>query len=148
MLLTRKIVPICIRSLILVSISCYILAYATPVVPIPANIPGATTVSAEQLIDLAGRLPDLVIIDSRIREDRREGYIENSISLPDEETNCTTLSRIVPQKTTPTLFYCNGVKCGRSVRSVHIALKCGYTDVYWFRGGFEEWKDKQFLFEK
>ena len=76
------------------------------------------------------------------------GTAEFSISLPDEDTNCKTLAQVVPKKTTPALFYCNGIKCGRSVRAVRIALKCGYKDVYWFRGGFEEWTEKQYLFEK
>lgn len=145
---TQKIVPFCIRYLVILSSFFYISGHTTPVVPVPADIPGATTVTAEQLIDIAARLPDLVIIDSRIQEDRREGFIQNSISLPDEDTNCKTLAQVVPKKTTPALFYCNGIKCGRSVRAVRIALKCGYKDVYWFRGGFEEWTEKQYLFEK
>lgn len=119
---------------------------AAPVVPVPEQIPGATTVSAEELINLAERLPALVIVDSRIQEDRRQGYIEHSISLPDVDTNCESLAKIIPAKATPALFYCNGVKCGRSVVAVGAALKCGYTEVYWFRGGFEEWQDKQYLF--
>lgn len=119
---------------------------AAPIVPVPEHIPGATTVDAEQLINLAGRLPNLVLVDSRIPEDRKQGYIEHSVSLPDINTSCDTLSLIIVDKTTPALFYCNGVKCGRSVVAVNAALKCGYSEVYWFRGGFEEWKDKQYLF--
>jgi rhodanese-related sulfurtransferase len=45
---------------------------------------------------------------------------------------------------TPVIFYCNGVRCDRSGRAVRIAVACGYRDVYWFRGGIEEWRVKQF----
>lgn len=114
----------------------------------PDEIPGSTKVGAEGVIKLAGHVPNLRIIDARIRMDRRQGYIEGSISLPNIETDCDSLAEVVPHKTTPVLFYCNGPKCGRSVISVRRALECGYTDVYWFRGGFEEWKQSGYPFLK
>ena len=121
-------------------------AAAAPVVPVPEQIPGVKRVDAETVIDLAAKLPKLIIIDSRVAGDRKMGYIENSVSLPDAKTNCKSLAKIIPAKTTPVLFYCNGVKCGRSVVATRIALQCGYQDIYWFRGGFEEWRAKQFPF--
>ena len=121
-------------------------AMGAPVVPVPEQIPGAKRVDAEAVIDLANKLPKLVLIDSRIAGDRKMGYIESSISLPDAKTNCKSLTKIIPAKTTPVLFYCNGVKCGRSVVATRIALQCGYKNIYWFRGGFEEWRAKQFPF--
>lgn len=108
-------------------------------VEIPDKIPGTTLVDAEGVVRLATSLRKLIIIDARIEGDRRHGFIEGSVSLPDQKTNCTSLEKIIPRKDTPTLFYCNGVHCGRSVISSKIALKCGYTNLYWFRGGFEEW---------
>ena len=110
----------------------------------PLTIPGTMKVSAEKVIELAEKLPDLVIIDARITSDRVQGYIEGSISLPNINTNCNSLAKFIPAKNAPVLFYCNGVKCGRSVKSSRIAIKCGYTNIYWFRGGFEEWKAKKF----
>ncbi len=121
-------------------------AVAAPVVPVPDQIPGVTRVDAEAVIDIAAKLPKLVIVDSRVAGDRKMGYIENSISLPDAKTNCKSLAKIIPTKTTPVLFYCNGVKCGRSVVATRTALQCGYRNIYWFRGGFEEWRAKQYPF--
>jgi len=114
----------------------------------PDAIPGTTKVDAEGLIALVEKIPDLIVIDSRIRTDRTQGFIEGSKSLPDIETNCMTLARIVPARTKPVLFYCNGPKCGRSVKSAKVALDCGYSRVYWFRGGFEEWKEKRYPYLK
>ena len=110
--------------------------------PAPPSIPGSTKVDAEKLIELVGSMPNLLIIDARIRMDRKQGYIEGSISLPDIETDCSSLAVTISSKTTPVLFYCNGPKCGRSVKSVIKANECGYKNIYWFRGGFEEWKEK------
>lgn len=109
----------------------------------PQSIPGTTKVTAEDIFLLVEEKPDLVIIDARIKSDRIQGYLEGSVSLPDVDTNCKKLSNFISNKTSPILFYCNGVKCGRSGKSSKIALKCGYKNVYWFRGGFEEWKEKK-----
>ena len=114
----------------------------------PEEIEGSTKIDAESLIKLARDHDDLVIIDSRIKADRRQGYIADSISLPDTETNCTSLLRVIHRKNTTTVFYCNGPKCRRSDRAIITARECGYTNIYWFRGGFEEWKNKNYLISK
>jgi len=108
----------------------------------PLELPGATKVTAEQLIELASSRPDLVIVDSRIAGDRQKGFIESSVSLPNTKTNCQSLASVLPKKKSPALFYCNGVKCGRSAKAIKIAVQCGYTNLYWFRGGFEVWLNK------
>ncbi len=114
----------------------------------PESIEGSTTINAESLIQLAQEHDNLAIIDSRIRADRHQGHIANSISLPDTDTDCTSLFRIIYRKNTPTVFYCNGPKCQRSDHAIKIAQECGYTNIYWFRGGFEEWINKQYLIHK
>jgi rhodanese-related sulfurtransferase len=114
----------------------------------PDSIPGAVKVNAESVLDLIESLPNLKIIDARMRQDRLHGYLEGSVSLPDIETDCKSLATILPKKSQPVLFYCNGPRCGRSVTSSRKALACGYTQIYWFRGGFEEWKQKQYPYVK
>ncbi len=114
----------------------------------PAEIKGSTKIDAESLIKLAAEYENLVIVDSRIKSDRRQGYIAGSISLPDTETDCFSLFQIINRKNTATVFYCNGPKCRRSDRAIAIASECGYTNIYWFRGGFEEWKNKNYLISK
>jgi rhodanese-related sulfurtransferase len=116
--------------------------------PAPEQIPGVTRVEAEELLELVRRERRLVLVDSRIAIDRRHGYIEGSISLPDVDTRCETLARVIPGKNHPALFYCNGVRCGRSVVAIGIAKNCGYRKLYWYRGGFEDWKRKGFPYLK
>ena len=108
----------------------------------PDKIEGSTLVSAAEFIGLVEKIPDLIVIDSRIPGDRKQGYVEGSVSLPDVDTTCDSLTKVSTNKSAPILFYCNGVKCGRSAKAVGIALQCGYNNIYWFRGGFEEWLAK------
>jgi rhodanese-related sulfurtransferase len=108
----------------------------------PESIEGTTKVTAEEFIELVDKIPNLIVVDSRIPGDRKQGFVEGSVSLPDVDTTCETLPSVIPKKDSPVLFYCNGVKCGRSATAIKIALKCGYNNIYWFRGGFEEWLEK------
>lgn len=110
----------------------------------PPSIEGAVTIDAEQLIALVVDHQDTVLIDSRLGTDRADGYIEGSVYLVDSKTDCDSLARLIGTRTTPVIFYCNGVRCDRSGRAVGIAVACGYRDVYWFRGGIEEWRAKEF----
>jgi len=114
----------------------------------PEYVPGTTRINAEELIELMWEVPQLTLIDSRITSDRSEGFIEGSISLPNTETSCESLEAVIPDKSAPALFYCNGVKCGRSAKAAKISIDCGYNQVYWFRGGIEEWKQKKFPLQK
>jgi rhodanese-related sulfurtransferase len=135
-----------ICALLLIAVSLDVAASEKKLAPL--LIPGTTKITAEEVFKIAEKFDDLVIIDARIRSDRSQGYIQGSISLPDVETNCDTLAKVIPKKSTPVLFYCNGIKCGRSVISSRIAIKCGYKNIYWFRGGFEVWKEKKLPYIK
>jgi rhodanese-related sulfurtransferase len=110
----------------------------------PPSIEGAVTVDAETLIELMVERKDTVLIDSRLGTDRADGYIEGSVALVDTRTDCDSLASLVGSHTTPVIFYCNGVRCDRSDRAVRIAVACGYREVYWFRGGIKEWRQKKF----
>ena len=51
-----------------------------------------------------------------------------------------TLAEVVA-KDEPFVVYCSGVTCSRSYRAAARAVKWGYTQVHYFRGGIVEWKD-------
>ena len=137
-----------IKTLIILICLSFLIAplrsYAKGTEKTPDFIAGSVKIDAEGLINQAEKETKLIIIDSRINSDRQQGFIEGSISLPDTQTSCTTLSKKLPHKNFPVIFYCNGPKCGRSVVAVKVAVLCGYKNIYWFRGGFEEWKQKKY----
>lgn len=109
----------------------------------PDNIPGATGVSAEKLVELAAVTPQLVVIDARRREEFEKGHIEGAVNLLDTDMTPAKLARLVARQDTPVLFYCNGERCLRSANAAKLALEWGYRKVYWFRGGWREWSDKR-----
>jgi rhodanese-related sulfurtransferase len=109
----------------------------------PDTVAGTTRITAETVIDLAGALPNLVIIDNRHAEEFAKGHIEGAINLLDTELRRANLTRLAPRTDTPLLFYCNGERCLRSSHAAKMAVGWGYTRIYWFRGGWQEWMNKQ-----
>jgi len=108
----------------------------------PDQIPGTTKVTSDDLIGLVEKHDNLVIIDARTAQDYEGGFIEGAVSLPDTVTDVAALAKTIPTKDTPVLIYCNGVKCGRSVASCKMAVAEGYSKVYWYRGGWDDWVAK------
>ena len=109
----------------------------------PEQISGATNLSAEQVVDLILGTPGLVIIDARKQEEYSKGHIESAVSLLDTSMTEEALASVVSSKETAVLFYCNGERCMRSTNAANKALSWGYSKVYWFRGGWVEWREKQ-----
>lgn len=109
----------------------------------PQHIEGAINLSAEQVIDLILATPVLVVIDARKQEEFTKGHIENAVSLLDTTMGEEALAQHVSDKATPLLFYCNGERCLRSSNAARKAIGWGYSKVYWFRGGWGEWREKQ-----
>ncbi len=113
----------------------------------PPTIAGATTVSAEEVLALVEESNELVIIDARPVSDYEKGHLPEVVRLSNTDTDAQSLAEVIPSKSTPVVFYCNGVTCARSGESVRIALEAGYEKIYWFRGGIKEWMDKGFPVE-
>lgn len=104
----------------------------------------AITIDAEHLIELYQYVSDLLIIDSRHREDYALGHIETSVNLPLSETNCKTLLKLAKSTERAIVFYSNTNLGDASIEAIKVATGCGYKRLFWLRGGFVEWKDKDY----
>ncbi|MCW9087981.1 MAG: rhodanese-like domain-containing protein [Gammaproteobacteria bacterium] len=108
----------------------------------PEEIDGITRLDAEGTVQLILNEPELVIIDARKREEYAKGHIEGAISLLNTTMDREKLAAHVATLQTPVLFYCNGARCLRSSNAAKKALSWGYNNLYWFRGGWVEWREK------
>lgn len=107
---------------------------------VPELIPDVSLVSAEEVIELIYSAPELVIIDARKQQEYNKGHIEGAISILDTYMTEEDLEKNVPSRTHPVVFYCNGTRCMRSHNAIIKARQWGYTNLYWFRGGWKEWQ--------
>ena len=110
---------------------------------LPENISGAITVSAEEVIEQILLNPEFIVIDARKKTEYAKGHIEGAVNILNTKMRQQDLEKISPDKTKPILFYCNGDRCRRSSAAVSKALDWGYKNVFWFRGGWNEWTEKR-----
>jgi rhodanese-related sulfurtransferase len=105
----------------------------------PTALAGGTLVEAAQLKAMRDSTKQLVIIDSRIASEFKQGHIAGSISIPQPQM-ASQKGKLPTSKTTPLAFYCNGPKCWKSYDAAKMALGWGFTKVYWLREGLPAWK--------
>jgi rhodanese-related sulfurtransferase/ABC-type phosphate/phosphonate transport system substrate-binding protein len=117
----------------------------------PRMLSGATVVDAPavaQLMQTGAKL-----YDTRNQAEYKAGHIAGAKLLPYHEKSAKDadfkptedqfdVSQLPANKADPVVFACNGAECWKSFKASHVAIKAGYTKVYWFRGGFPEWRDK------
>jgi rhodanese-related sulfurtransferase len=126
---------------LLVTLSTTLIAGEKPYAP--EEMPGTTIVSAEEVIEMILSNPELIVIDSRKKTEYIKGHIEGAINILNTELGLEELEFIAPDRNTALLFYCNGVRCLRSSDSLTKAVGWGYTNLFWFRGGWKEWTEKR-----
>lgn len=105
----------------------------------PEFIQGVIIVSVDEVVNMILKQPNLSIIDSRKKTEFQNGHIEGAINLPNTKLKRGDIEKISPDKSKAILFYCNGIRCLRSSDSIYKVKAWGYTNIYWFRDGWEAW---------
>lgn len=113
----------------------------------PRVLDGVKIVGAEEVQALMGK--GAVLYDTRSEEEYRDKHIKGAKWLPYGEKSAKEVGFDAGKdafdvaraggKDAPVIFACNGAECWKSYKSCVAARKAGYTQVYWFRGGFPEW---------
>jgi len=113
----------------------------SPAREVPQYIDGASTVTASELFSfMLDETKNLLIIDVRSSGSYSHAHIPGAVSLPNEIFTTETLAQLSNKNPEASLvIYCAGVHCGKSVDATNLALETGLEEIYWFRGGIEEW---------
>lgn len=115
----------------------------------PRSLPGATVVDAKTVADMmqAGA----TYVDTRTEKEFSAGHVPGAILVPYQEKSAKDAdfdakldlfdtAKLGPNKDAPLIFACNGPECWKSFKASTAAIKAGYRKVFWFRGGFPEWR--------
>ena len=119
----------------------------------PTALPGAKVIGAAEVRDLMAK--GVPVYDVRDDEAYKNGYVPGSIHVAYKEGSAKevgfdpaddqfSLNRLPKDKNAPLIMYCDGTVCWKSYKSAIMAIKAGWTNIYWFRGGYPEWKDAGF----
>lgn len=109
---------------------------------------GYSVISHTQLKEMVDRdLREFLLIDARNPEEFREAHIPGAINIPQKELD--HFAGLLPaDKGAVLVFYCNGVKCGKSKKSAKKAIELGYTNVQVFAEGMPVWEETGYPFYK
>ncbi len=87
--------------------------------------------------------PDIMLIDARPAREFEAGHIGNAINIytPEFEQNIGRIIGIPRDK--PIIAYCGGGACELSHELAENLVKMGFTRVFVYVGGWNEWKQKK-----
>jgi rhodanese-related sulfurtransferase len=116
----------------------------------PTSLPGAKVITVAEAKTLIAK--GMPVYDVRIADEFDAAHIPGAISVPYKEASAKevgfdpaedqfALNKLPKDKNTPFMMYCDGTICWKSYKSALMAIQGGWKNVYWFRGGFPEWKD-------
>jgi len=98
-------------------------------------------ISSDELKRLIDQQEKMVLIDARTPAEYQEAHITGAVNIP--EKGFEQASQQLPaDKTTLLVFYCNGVKCGKSKRVAKMVQPLGYTEILIFSEGIPVWEER------
>lgn len=132
-------------------LSAFLVVGAAPTADTPQALAGAKVVTADDVIKASGA--GGLIIDTRVASEYADGHIKGAVSVPyreksdkavnfDASQDEFNLAKLPADKTAAIIMYCNGSECWKSYKASTTAIKAGYTNIYWYRDGFPNWKSK------
>jgi len=92
-------------------------------------------------------LREFVLVDARNPEEYKEAHIPGAINIPEKEFSRFT-GLLPSNKNSMLIFYCNGVKCGKSKKSAKKALELGYAKILVYAEGMPVWEEMGYSFYK
>lgn len=122
----------------------------------PRALPGAKVLEAPAVAQLMQS--GAAYIDTRTDAEFKAGHVPGAKLVPYVEKSAKDadfdaaidqfdLARLGPDRSASLIFACNGAECWKSFKAAHLAMKAGYSNVHWFRGGFPEWRASGLKFD-
>lgn len=99
-------------------------------------------INADDLQKMKKDIPSLVIVDSRGGDWFDGTVIEGATQLATSDTNEDSLAKLAPKKDQAVVFYCTNEQCPASAKAAHKAADIGYTNLFKYPGGIEDWKKR------
>jgi rhodanese-related sulfurtransferase len=103
--------------------------------------PGYTIIKTADLRKmLDSKLDKFLVIDARNPEEYNDVHIPGAVNIPEKKFE--EYVKLLPEDQTSTLiFYCNGVKCGKSKRAAKKAMALGYKNIFVYEEGMPVWEE-------
>jgi len=107
--------------------------------PQPTPFKTVTTEELKKMLGSGKGAP--LVIDARNPEEYDEVHIKNAVNVPVSKLEKNP-ALLPADKQKSIVFYCNGVKCGKSGKAAQIAASHGYTNLMVYGEGMPVWEEK------
>jgi rhodanese-related sulfurtransferase len=108
---------------------------------------GYKTIERDQLKAWVGGKKDFVLVNVLSKESFDDKHLPGSIHADvADESFLEKMEYIVPDKNKPVVVYCRAGNT--SPKAAEKLTNTGYTDVYDYKGGTNDWEEGRLLFEK
>lgn len=123
------------------SISLFVVFVLLAAVQVSARKEISSIISPEELKALVDSGADsFLVIDAREPEEYQEVHIPGAVNVP--QKRFSQYEHLLPaDKEKMLIFYCNGVKCGKSGKAAQAAAGLGYTNVLVYVQGMPVWEE-------
>lgn len=98
-------------------------------------------VSTEALKDMIDEKVQFTLVDARTADEYDEAHIGGAIHITEKDF-AKSAALLPADKGAKLVFYCNGVKCGKSKKVAAKAKEAGYTNIFVYNDGFPVWEEK------
>ena len=144
------------HALMCISLAITPVAFAAEDPETPNTLAGGKIISADEAKALAGKA---AFFDMRKAVSYGKGHLPGAQPLPydqkseksvnfDATTDKFDTSQLPTDKASAVVFYSDGPTGWKSYKAAVIAIRNGYTNVMWFRGGTAEWEAKGFPYQQ
>jgi len=144
------------KFLIALLLLLFTAAHAADDPPTPTTLSGGKIISADEAKAMADKA---AFFDMRKALSYGKGHLPGATPLPygqkseksagfDATQDKFDLSQLPQDKSSAVVFYSDGPAGWKSYKAAVVAVRSGYTNVMWFRGGSTEWESKGFALEQ
>jgi rhodanese-related sulfurtransferase len=100
------------------------------------------TLNKQQLEENFGSNDDTLLINVLPRENFEKAHIPASINIPIESDDfIQQVEKQTENKNQKIIVYCASFDCDASTKAAQKLEEAGYTNVYDFKGGMQEWQE-------
>ncbi len=147
----------CLLVALMLAVTTSPLADHGVLVPTPETLEGGTIIAAEEAKKLWEN-QEAVFFDMRSPVNYGKGHIPGATALPyrqnsdksrdfDAGADHFDLQQLPADPTRPIVFYSDGPFGWKSYKAAVLAIRAGYRNIMWFRGGFTDWPAKGYPVE-
>jgi rhodanese-related sulfurtransferase len=143
-----------VQALVTVSFLSHAAALIADDVPTPTTLNGGKVISADEVKSLIGKA---AFFDMRKAVSYGKGHLPGAKPLPYDQKSAKSenfdasqdkfdMTQFPADKSAALVIYSDGPTGWKSYKAAVIAIRNGYSNVMWFRGGTAEWEAKGFSY--